>query len=81
MEGLRENRPLLMVLSASQLVLLCAAAAISPELNESLELVTEWPNAEFSNTLAFILILDFTATHLVERLCAWIFPLAVPKST
>jgi hypothetical protein len=78
MEGLRDNRSLLIALSVTQVTLLCCATGAFQELNESLELVTEWPRADydFSNLLLAVLILDFGAAHLVEAVTRWAFPMS-----
>jgi cation-transporting ATPase 13A1 len=66
MEGLFENRPLLYALSAAQVTILVAAAGLMPDLNELLELVTEWPNSAFRNLLVGVLVADFVAAHVAE---------------
>lgn len=76
MEGLLENRPLLYALCAAQAGILCTASTLVPDLNESLELVTEWPTTEFRDLIVCVLVVDFALSHLAEECTARAFPLA-----
>ncbi|XP_051989042.1 endoplasmic reticulum transmembrane helix translocase-like [Xyrauchen texanus] len=66
MESLRENRPLLWSIAISGLAIVVLLSGSSPEFNEQFSLV-DIP-AEFKLIIAKVLILDFVAALLVDRI-------------
>ena len=74
MEGLLDNRPLMILLGLAQLSTFAAAAGIMPELNEQMEIILEWPD-KLSATLLTVLTADFIGSLAVEEISGRLFPL------
>eukprot|EP00164_Ancoracysta_twista_P001172 GFYU01001542.1.p1 GENE.GFYU01001542.1~~GFYU01001542.1.p1 ORF type:complete len:117 (-),score=34.87 GFYU01001542.1:123-473(-) len=67
-QRLTENKVLFYALVFSFLFVFAAAADVSPDLSEMVELVP-LPNDEFKDTLLLILIGDFGVCYVVEQIC------------
>eukprot|EP01052_Picozoa_sp_SAG31_P008027 SAG31_NODE_395_length_16265_cov_4.941420_9_plen_97_part_00 len=81
MQGLFENKPLMIMLSVALLANFTAASTALPPLNEELEIVLEWPTEEFATLIMTVLTIDLVAAAAAQCVIGFVFPLPTrPKS-